>query len=339
MKGYFIPDDHLRRMKGYDKLDNLNSYNPTIRSSVDFLTSTLFNFRRDTHFTIECSQNDWKKFFSNLFIDGKFNRNLYGQAHELTNFLEGVLNSAAVFGKAFYKIDYFQKLDNGSSRWIIENIRWLAVETMSPVFKKGILKGFVQQYSANCQEASLRKNIASFSPDEVFFVEWIFEETKKGVSPLLSLMPNDVIESKFLELMQLHFYALAHPEDHSRKAEKARYISFDKAKRVNEIAAMRSTAKIGGILRAPMTDYYDAYYLAKNRKKVAIIREFLVNQFNQQILSPLSAKNGLTESARIKLVGYLSSLEIEKLISDFKNSKISIKEIKDILHKDMFEKS
>ena len=37
-------------------------------------------------------------------------------------------------------------------------------------------------------------------------------------------------------------------------------------------------------LPPPMTNYYDVYYFAKFRKKLAEIRQYLILQFNEQVV-------------------------------------------------------
>lgn len=339
MKGYCIPDEALRKAKGYDELENLSSYDLTIHSSIDSLVLTLFDFR-NKHFVIENAvDEDWNQFFTEMFIDHNYTREIYGQfSYDLEGFLRGALHSIIVFGKSFYAVDYSNESSTG--RWIVERIRWLPVETVSPIYgKKGAIKGFTQQYSANCSYEMARNYKAGFLPDELFFIEWAFDGDKKGVSPLLSLRSNSQTENKLIDLALKQSHAFAHPDDQSRSAERARYSSFQKAKKRSDVAKIKIIAKIGGIIRQPMTDYYDAYYFAKNRKRVAIIREYLVDQFNSQILASISNKNGLPQPARLKIVGYLTSKEIDKLIGDLKNLKISSKELVDILAKDMHSQS
>jgi len=92
---------------------------------------------------------------------------------------------------------------------------------------------------------------------------------------------------------------------------------------------------LGTMLQAPMTEYYEAYYFGKIRKRIALIREYLVDQFNAQVVEPLCRKNDLTEQARINLVGYLSSTDIENLIRKFQQGQVSENEVISTLQNDM----
>jgi hypothetical protein len=331
MKGYCVPDEILSKAKGYDELENLSSYDLTIHSSIDSIFLTLFDFNKD-HLVIESPDKKWTKIFTDLLVRRNYNREIYGQSYNLENFLRGVLHGIIVFGRAFYAVDYFN--DSLVGGWVVERIRCLPVETITANYHNGAIKGFTQQYSSKCSFEGVQNYKAEFLPEEVFFTQWIFDDDK-GVSPLLSLRDNSQTERKFMNLAQKQFNALSHPDDHSFRTEKARYTSFEKEKKKSETAKLKSISKIGGIIRQPMTDYYDAYYFAKNRKKVASMREYLVEEFNSQILAVLSTKNGLTQPARLKIVDYLSSIEIGKLIDDHKSSKISSKELVDMLAKDM----
>ena len=109
-----------------------------------------------------------------------------------------------VFGKAFYAIDY----ENEHDQWLIKRIRWLPVETMTPKYdRKGVIEGFTQKYSSNCGEG-IKNSKANFLPEEVYFAEWVFDDVKKGVSPLMTLRLNAESENKFMALMQKQSYAL-----------------------------------------------------------------------------------------------------------------------------------
>jgi hypothetical protein len=339
MKGYFVPDAHLQKIKGYDALDDLYTHNPIIYSSVNELTHSLFNLRRDEHFSIDCSSPKWRQFFSELFIAYDPPEGLYGQSFDLADFLEGVFHSLLIFGKAFFKVDHSEKQTGQTGTiWTVQRIRWLAVETMKPIYDKSRIKRFAQQYSAKCEVKDLQGAKTEFLPDEIFFVEWVFDDDKtKGVSPLVPLIPHDKMNIDFLQLMERQAYAIANPQNHSYRVERAKHTSWEKAKRANEISEIEMRAILGTALYAPMTEYYEAYYFAKIRKRIALIREYLVNQFNAQVVEPLCKKNGLTEPARINLVSYLSSTDIEDLVRKFQQGQVSNNEVISILQKDMID--
>jgi hypothetical protein len=238
MKGYFVPDTHLRKTKGYDVLENLYTRNPIVFSSAQELTHSLFNLRRDEHFSIVCSSQEWRQFLFELFIAYNPPEGLYGQSFDLSHFLEGVLQSLLMFGKAFFKIDYSEQQGSQTgSAWTVQRIRWLAVETMKPIYHKDRINNFVQQYSTKHEEKALRGARTEFMPHEIFFVEWSFDENRtKGVSPLVNLIPNGKMHIKFLQFLERRAYAIANPQDQSYTVERARYTSLEKTKRVNEIS-------------------------------------------------------------------------------------------------------
>ena len=205
--------------------------------------------------------------------------------------------------------------------------------------KKGYVTSFYQQYSKRCKDEKLCKKTA-FTPDEIFFVEWVFTKgLSKGISPLKPLIPYADRHLKFLEVMTSKTYAMAHPKDHSLKVEKARFASWDKEKKLNNISELIIRATIGTWSNAPMTEYFATLRFAQSRQKIAVIREYLVEQFNLQVMSNLSKKNGLDEPASMKLKGYLTSDQIGKLISRYEKAEISQEDIQKILQSDMSGKS
>src|SRR4030042_2074468 len=199
MKGYFVPDPHLQKVKGYDVLEHLSTRDPIVFSSVQELTHGLFNLHRDEHFSISCSSPKWRQFFSELFIAYNPPEGLYGQSHDLANFLEGVLQSLLIFGKVFFKIDYSEQTNQNGATWTVQRIRWLAVETMNPLYEEHAIAGFVQQYSVDHENRELRGVKITFEQDEIFFVEWIFNDSiAKGMSPLVLLIPHGKRHIEFL---------------------------------------------------------------------------------------------------------------------------------------------
>ena len=339
MKGYVVPDENLRKTKGYQILDNLYGRNPIIHSSINDVTLSLFNVFRKEHFEVACGKPELVPVFAELVsdraIEGIYGNHFFG----LAGFLTDVFSNILVFGKTFYPIDYGQVQDKKGTYWKISRIRWLPPETMKIKRKKGNVTCLYQQYSKSCKDKRLCKKTA-FTPDEIFFVEWIFtKELSKGISPLKSLIPHADRHLKFLEIMTSKTFAMAHPQDHSLKVERARYASWDKEKKLSDISELIIRATIGTWSNAPMTEYFATLRFAQSRQKIAIIREYLVEQFNIQVVSNLSKKNSLDEPARIKLKGYLTSEQIGNLISRYEKTEISQEEILKALQNDMSGKS
>lgn len=306
------------------------SRNPTVFSAVNSLRDSLFSYRKEKHFEIVSSSSDLRRFFSDILLGDQF-EGIYCEAHDLEDFLKSVLVSLLIFGKAFYKIDWTkQDYKKNETRWIVEKIRWLAVETMSVVKANNLVQSFRQEYSRHCSYEGLREIRIDFEPDEVFFIEWGFDgEAKKGKPPLRRSIPLVKEMYKFLEYINLRIKAEYRPEDRSYAVESAQFTPWEEAVKKNDQCKMRIQDALGVKPEAPMTEYYDIYQFIKSRRKIAQIREYLLSEFNEQIVNRISKKNDFPESPMIKLVGYKSVSEIEELFDDFKNKEISSKEVMD----------
>jgi len=337
IKGYSVSDEQLRKEKGYDLLEAMYTRNPIGFSSINNVTASLFNLRRDKHFDTVCSNPDWQKFFSELFIAYNPPEGLYGHAYDLVDFLVDVFKSILIFGKAFYSIDFAKKEHSQlGTIWTIQRIRWLPPETMSAIFINGRIQGYMQQYSNTCNYKDLHGTRVDFKPDEIFFVDWVFDGVKnRGISPLMRLILDFNKMESFLKFSARYAHAMFHPEDHSYEVERARYTSWDEARKINDVSKLRIKAALDTINDAPMTQYYEIYHLVKSRKRLAFIREYLLNEFNVQVVDNISKKNNLTELARVKLVGYMSEGEIEALFRKFQNGQVSRSEVSSILLNEM----
>lgn len=324
LKGYCVPDEQLRKDKGYDELENMYTSDPIIFSSINYLASSLFNLKREEHFDVVCSNPDWRKFLSELFTAYHPPEGLYGHSYDLVSFFEGVLKSLLIFGKAYHKIDFKQTNQGTDARWTIQRLRWLPVETMAMVVTNGKLQRFTQQYSRTCSERSLRGVKVDLEPEEVFVTEWIFDGLEsRGISPLIQLIPDVKRTQRFLVFMERGVYAVTHPQDHSHQVERVRYASLDEEKKINDMSQTRIKATLGMMSDAPMTEYYEVYQFCRNRKKMANIRDYLLHEFSVQIVDNLLKKNHSAESARITLRDYMSADEIEALFRKYEKGQLT----------------
>ena len=82
MKGYVVPDEYLRKSKGYQILDNMYSRNPIIHSSINDVTISLFNIFRKAHFEVVCTKPELIPVFSELVsdeaIEGIYGNHFFG---------------------------------------------------------------------------------------------------------------------------------------------------------------------------------------------------------------------------------------------------------------------
>lgn len=324
LKGYVVPDEYLRKMKGYDSLREMHRTNYVINNAVDSLRNSLFSYKKQKHFEIECADPDLRQLLNDTVLRQQFD-GIYGQAYDLEGFLRMTLASLLVFGRCFYKIDWVEKDHNAhGKRWLIQRIRWLAVETMEVIRDNDQIHSFKQEYSDHCGNKSVRGTTFTFEKDEILFVEWIFDgDENKGVSPLKRLIQHSEEMGTAFEDMRLQVHAFSHPEDHSYKAERLRHTPWKEIRGELDQSRIKMQSSLGIIPNAPMTEYYETYQFVKFRKRIARIREFLLSEFNEQIVTNIAKRNKFRESARINLIGYMSEGEIQDLFDSYKKKEIT----------------
>lgn len=321
----------MRKIKGYDTLSGMYGRNPIIFGAVNSVRRGLFSYRREKHFGIVCSSSELRRFFNDILLGRGGFEGLYGQAYDLEGFLRGVFQSLLIFGKAFYKIDWVkQGYGENKTRWVVKRIRRLVVETMDVIRDDERIQGFKQEYSNHCSYEDLRGIRVEFEPHEIFFVEWVFDgERNRGVSPLKRLVPFSKGMGEFLEYIRLRTEVLHHPEHRSYAIEHALFTPWEEAKKKNEQCKIKIQDTLGIMPSCPMTEYYGIHQFIKSRRRIAQIREYLLVEFNDQVVNSISKKNGFSESPRIRLVGYKSVSEIDELFDSFKRKEISNKEVVD----------
>lgn len=330
IKGYMIPDKYLQKRKGYFGLEEAYSRNPIIFGSVNNVRLSLFNYKQENHFEIECSESTTQRFIKTVLFN-RFERG-YGQSYDLEGFLRNVLQSLLIYGKVFYRIDWSKKkYFENETRWGISGLRWLPVETMKVIKSGKQIRKFKQEYSYNVAHKDLQGITTEFEPDEIFFVEWSFDKGKKGVSPVKQIASLCGEMRDFLEYCGFYSRAMYHPEDSSFPVERARFSSWEDEKIKEDRRQMKIQDALGLVPTAPMTEYYDIYQFIKSKTRIAQIRKYLLDEFNEQIVQNILKKNSIVESAKVNLVGYASLKEINDLFSKFKNQEVSNKQIVDLL--------
>ena len=312
------------------------STNHVVFNAVNFIRDSLFSYKKEKHFDIESSDPDLRRFFGDLLL-GYRPRVRYGQAYDLEGFLRTALVSLVIFGRCFYKIDWIESdHDQGGKRFVVDKIRWLAVETMEVIKTNGQIQGFKQEYSSHIDNEDVKGASFEFKQDEIFFIEWVFDRNeKRGVAPLRRLVRFSKQMHRGFESMNLYAKAMYHPEDHSFAVERARYTPWEEIRTKIDQSQLKIQGLLGSIPNAPMTEYYETYQFVKCRKMMARIREYLLSEFNAQIVDRIAEKNGITKAPQIKLVNYKSAMEIDELFNSFERREIPGKKAMEILREEM----
>ena len=115
-------------------------------------------------------------------------------------------------------------------------------------------------------------------------------------------------------------YSWANPDDKRFWVERARRIDLKKALENQQKRQLLMTKELGVpeiYTPPPMTEFYEVYYFLKFRRRLAEIRKYILDQFNEQVIKRFALKNGYAAEARIVDVGYLSIRDIDSLLAQF----------------------
>jgi len=162
---------------------------------------------------------------------------------------------------------------------------------------------------------------------DVLFFEWLLPPKRnKGISPV------DRVVDAYSRMGRMHEAALAimgsyaYPDDISFRAERARWKNLSKVN--DELKKLRIdiTAELYGFVgNEPVTKYSDGYQVLKYRERLAIVREYLINQFNI-FVNRFSELTGYARSCRLNLIDYPTPEKIRETIEKFTAREISVEQ-------------
>jgi hypothetical protein len=337
-KGYPLRDEYLARQRGFARLQRLEESSVYVSKAVEAYAHRLFDYtRRSPHFEVQCRDQAAAQWVHDNCLERWRDDDGYSRIGELTEVLRSLVHAVCTFGRSFCAIDFADSAD-GYLRF--GKPRWLAVETVTPRFRFGQVTGFVQQYTRHAEDEEAKGTRFEFARDEVLWLQWpqTLPPGRMGASPLTRVLKDAGKADEFLGWMNLHAYAGTHPENHRFEVERARYGSFDREKQRHERRVARVLSRMGvpqifwlGTQR-PMTDYFLTWELCEFGKRVSYLREYLLDEFNRQVLGAWARRNGLSEMPVIRTVGYPSPDDWQRIFAEYTRGERTTESVSNILH-------
>lgn len=321
--------DRLRGLKGFEFLGELNHSDPTIHNAVRMVTNMLFDYRRDDkHFEVECENPRLREAVERELLDRLAGRQAkFGIGnHDLVRFLRSKAASIMVYGRSFSRVGW-QENEGDSAHWRIKSFRGLFPGSIRPIGKEGYeWKRRQSEYDLNSPIVTER-----LSKEEIFSLEWVFDgEANRSKPPLERVVKHYKRGLDFMTLCAANTYAWANPNDKRFWVERARHADMKKAIEEERQRRLLMTKELGIpelYPPPPTTSYYDVYYMVKFRKRLAQIREYLVSQFNEQVVRQLAVKNGFSEHVALRAISYRTVKEIEDVFEQFGRKELAAEDV------------
>lgn len=354
-KSRSIEDPFLSYIKGFSGLDYLVRNITDLHKETFFVRSSLFPLQRSVSgssnasntegtFYIECEDSLVKNDLSNYLFDkySRYRNSLYGNGDDLGSFF-GTYASELMIKGIFFSEVVWDSIDiDGRTYTLPVDFNYIHPSTMGVVRKDNEVVGYKQVYSIitsflrrkDYSYKDLIKNRkVTFSTDQIFYGYYPFSSQ----SPAKESMRLLKAANRFMEFSLDTATAGAYPENHQLNIERAKY----KSVRLEKVKATVARSKIRKIFNyipeagdLKITEYYDIFTVIRYRKFLNKMRDYMVSEFNKQVVSEILRKNNLSVKVTLKYRGFLDNGEINKAFNAYKDGSLSNQDlIKEIVEK------
>jgi len=332
-QGLLRPGESLKGLKGYRQLGEFSTIDPTISNAVRTVRNMLFDYRHwdQPQFTIECSDPKLSSLVKREFLDDRGDENKFGYGvYGLVDFLRSMATRTMVYGRNYIKIEWEQ--DSKSDKyWHVSRFIWMFpgdIKLIQPRNGPVTYQWWHREETFNPQSPIVEERLAA---EDIITTTWIFDGAEKlGESPIKRVIGYYWEGIRYHTETLAYMYSWANPGDKRFWVERARRIDLKKALENQRKRQLLMTKELGVpelYPPPPMTEFYEVYYFLKFRRRLAEIRKYVLDQFNEQVIKRFAIKNGYTDEARIAEVGYLSEIEIDSLLAQFTAREITKDEV------------
>jgi hypothetical protein len=331
LKGYWLDDDFLSFIKGYGAFKSTYRDARKFSIELDRVGNNLFQIGNDEKYlTITYPNNTIQQDLNLYFIAeyGRYRDKLYGNHFHLGNLFNDLMQMLAMYGKDFCALDWEEKDIEGRKYWLPSAFRYLSVATMSVrKDQKGNVDGYIQRYSPFTKSYSYDPSEKltrkfDFKKEEIFFVKYPLDDIHPVKKSMHLLKP----------ILEFWDFGLDRSESWSGKpqrlkvaiASQQRYSEEKRKYALARAEVRRNFHYLLNIDDLTITEYYDIFLVRKYKKELNVVRNYFVEQFNQQIMVPFAAKNSL-EVPQLVLSGFMTNDEIDSFFDRYVKREITSK--------------
>lgn len=349
-KGYVFDDPLLGYIKGYDQLEMASRNGMELSIEVDAIRYALFPLRdvpvpdrpgyvthERNYFGIECDDPTLKRDLEMYFTDEHsfYRDDLYGQGDSVGGFLEDIAWQLLITGDEFYMIEWGEIDIKNKKYHFPVDFEYLRNETMKVRRKRGEIIGYSQKYSLftylkekrfkNWEEKEKPRSF-EFEKDEVIYCQYPFAKKSPTAQSLKYLRPI----KKFWQFGIDQSRSGVEVESHYLPLERARYTTYASEKRKYDIARAKVRTIFNYLMDTngpQMTQYYDIYTVIRYKKYLNDFRDYLVHEFNEQVLAVVAKKNSFASAPKLVYNGFISNAELDEALQGYKDGTLTFDDI------------
>lgn len=350
VKGYVFDDPFLGFIQGRDRLEKASWNAMELSNETDSVRYSLFPLRdipvadrpgyvthERNYFSVECDDPVLKKDLEMYFTDEHsfYRDGLYGQGDVLGGFLESIAHELFVVGDSFRMIEWEEVDIKGRKYQFPVDFEYLRNETMKVIKKHGTIVGYRQKYSLFTYfkekrfkgwEDKEKPRSFEFGKEEVIYCMYPFAKKSpaaqsiKYLKPIKEFWQFAIDQSKSGVEVQNHYLPL----------ERARYTTYSREKRKYDIARGKIRTIFNYLMETngpKLTQYYDIYTVIRYKKFLNDFRDYLVQEFNEQVLAVVAKRNGFDSIPKIVYSGFLSNAELDAALQGYTDGTLTFDQI------------
>lgn len=343
-KGYWFEDEFNSFIRGY--YDYESTYRDAMKFSIeiDKVSHNLFPLRQNsdtTFFMIDHPNPGVVTDLTEYFIEehSRSRDRLYRDHFHLGGLLNSIMHFLVLYGKSFQAIDWGKMTINDKEYIVPTDFRYLSASTISINHSSnGTIKGYRQIYSPfagiNYDPTMKKVSEFKFTPDEILYTTYPLGKEQPVKKSMSLLKPIQRFWAYTVEEAE----SRANTGNHKLELEKARFTTISEQRRKYGLARAKVRRNFHYLLDLndlSITEYYDIYSVARYKKELNKTRNYLIQEFNNQVFKPLAKKNKINPYPELKLQGFLDDNQIDEYFEKYCNGQIDVKEfIEQVVNKD-----
>jgi hypothetical protein len=350
IKGRATYDPFLGFIKGYDRLEAAAYNAMELSIEVESVQHALFPLREvpvadrpgyvtaeRNYFGIECDNPVFKEHLEAHFTvdSSRYQGGLYGHGDSIGGYLEMIAGQLLVTGAAYHMIDWGEINIKGTRYQFPVNFDYLPNETMKVIRKDDVIIGYRQKYSLYTylkekmfkdSEGESKPRSYEFEKDVIFYLKYPFAE-KSPTAQSIKYVPA---------VNKIWQFGIDQPrsgvevENYYLPLERARYTTFASEKRKHDLVRAKIRTIFNYLMdtNGPrMTQYYDIFTVIRYKKFLNDFRNYLVNEFNEQVMKPVAIKNGMPCTPKLTVEGFLTNRTLDEALEGYTNGSLSFDQI------------
>lgn len=332
-KGYWFKDPLISFLKGFFRFEKTYRDARKFSIEIDRVGNNMFPLGEDEKYLVITHSDKVVEQDLNTYFISKFRRyrdRLYGDHFYMGNFFNDIMQQLVMDGEAFYAVDWADTSIEDRQYQLPDDFRYLS--TTATYVKKdetGAIIGYKQRFSPLADlppsyTGERQKRSFDFSKDEVFHTTYPMDhippvnKSMHLLKPILKFWDFGVQQS-----------ASWNPKYKELSIIRAGQLKYSDQKRKYALARAEVRKNFHYLLNyddLTITEYYDLFILRQYKVDLDKARQYFIDQFNDQILATFAQKNNLDESPKLKLIGFMTTEEMEALFQKYDNHEITADE-------------